>query len=504
MLAGVERFRPARRRWILATGAVVAAAGLATIGVRPRLSLGTRAAIDGALVATSLSGAAVAFVRYRSTVDPGPVFVSAGLAAIGVQTVLFDQRWLFAGGFWPKEETAAFGWFAAWLLASVGFLLARPWWERRGRRPIRAPLVFGVTAGALVLIDIALVALRHELPQVKSFDLRSGGIFEHTSLALAVLGFAAIGMLGVAAWREATARKDARSPDPWLALAWTVAAAAQVVLLARPVPLRPLVVPADVLPVVAAGAALVAYLAPQAAEASRARRATDRAQEVMGGRAEIAAMIAHEVRGPVTTIRGLAGTAIAHYERLGDAERRELLELIDQESRRLLATVTQASTALKVDASTLHYDIRRQDVGRTVHEGVEAAGLGDRPVTVDVPEGVQIPLDRRWLAEAVRQLVDNAAKFSPAETSIRVAVHADDPWVTIEISDRGPGIPREQRDRVFEKFAAWRPDGYEGPMGTGLGLFMVRGIVRAHGGEISIVDAPEGGTMLRVRLPTGG
>ena len=84
---------------------------------------------------------------------------------------------------------------------------------------------------------------------------------------------------------------------------------------------------------------IVGFLAPQRSEASRARRATDRAQEIMGGRAEIAAMIAHEVRGPVSTVRGLAGTALSHYDRLDDDERRELLGLIEQESRRLLATV---------------------------------------------------------------------------------------------------------------------------------------------------------------------
>ena len=99
----------------------------------------------------------------------------------------------------------------------------------------------------------------------------------------------------------------------------------------------------------------------------------------MGGRAEIAAMIAHEVRGPVSTVRGLAGTALSHYDRLDDDERRELLGLIEQESRRLLATVTQASTALKVDAATVTYDIRPQGLGATVREGIATADVGTAP-----------------------------------------------------------------------------------------------------------------------------
>ena len=140
-----------------------------------------------------------------------------------------------------------------------------------------------------------------------------------------------------------------------------------------------MIVPADVAVVAAVVLALFAFLAPQRSEASRARRATDRAQEIMGGRAEIAAMIAHEVRGPVSTVRGLAGTALSHYDRLDDDERRELLGLIEQESRRLLATVTQASTALKVDAATVTYDIRPQGLGATVREGIATADVGPAP-----------------------------------------------------------------------------------------------------------------------------
>ncbi len=221
----------------------------------------------------------------------------------------------------------------------------------------------------------------------------------------------------------------------------------------------------------------------------------------MGGRAEIAAMISHEVRGPVSTIRGLAGTALSHYDRLTDDERRELLDLIEQESRRLLATVTQASTALKVDAATVSYDIRTHDFGNTVREGIAAADVGGHPVDVDLAEG-QVDLDMRWIIEAVRQLVDNAAKFSPPEAPIRVTTRIDDDGgATIEVVDQGPGIPLERRDDVFDKYPNWRPDGYEQAAGSGLGLFLVRGIVAGHDGEVVIVDAPGGGTMLRVRIP---
>lgn len=497
--------RDARALLLVVAGLIVAAAGITTIGAHAHWSPDGRAASDAVLATLCLATGAVCFTRHRSTGDTHPLFVSAGLLAVAVQAVVFDQHWMLSDSYSPWEGLTfpALGWFAAWLAAAAAFVLARPWWDRRGRKPLRAPLVLGGTLGALVVIDLILIVFRHSLSRAKNVDLRRDSAFSLTSPLLWIVGGAAIALLLIAAWREWKAGGDVRSPHPWLAAAWTIAAAGQLVLLARPISYRPLLLPADALLPFAAALTLLAFLAPQRVEASRARRATDRAQEVMGGRAEIATMIAHEVRGPVTTIRGLAGTALAHYDRLGDPERREFLDLIEQESRRLLATVTQASTALKVDAATVHYDIRPQDLATVVREGADAVDHGAHPVTVDATEGLQVPLDRRWLAEAVRQLVDNAAKFSPAEASIQVTADADDHQVTIDVSDHGPGIPLEQRDAVFVKYGTWRPDGYEEVNGSGLGLFLVRGIVTAHGGNVTIDDAPGGGTMLRIRLPKG-
>jgi len=499
----MERSRDTRTIVLVVAGLVVAVAGVATIGVHAHWSPDGEAANDGVLAALCLATGAVCFTRYRSTGDTHPLFVCAGLLAVAGQTIVFDRHTLLSVLYSPWEGLSfpALGWFAAWLVAAAAFVLARPWWDRRGRKPLRAPLVLSATFGLLLVIDLVLIVYRHSLPRARNVDLRTHAAFSLTSPLLWIFGGATIALLSVAAWREWRAGGDVRSPHPWLAAAWAIAAAGQFVLLARPIPFRALLLPADVWLPLSVAVALLAFLAPQRAEASRARRATDRAQEVMGGRAEIAAMISHEVRGPVSTIRGLAGTALSHYDRLTDDERRELLDLIEQESRRLLATVTQASTALKVDAATVSYDIRTHDFGNTVREGIAAADIGAHPIVADLAEG-QVALDMRWIIEAVRQLVDNAAKFSPPDTPIQVTTRIDDGGgATIEVIDQGPGIPLERRDDVFDKYPNWRPNGYEQAAGSGLGLFLVRGIVAGHDGEVVIVDAPGGGTMLRVRIP---
>jgi signal transduction histidine kinase len=221
-------------------------------------------------------------------------------------------------------------------------------------------------------------------------------------------------------------------------------------------------------------------------------------------RAEIVARLTHEIRGPVSTLRGLAGTALAHYDGLSDDERREFLGLIRHEAERLQATVEQVALALKLDAGTLRFDIRRRDLAEVVRESAATADADDHPLAVDAPGPIEASIDGAQLAVVVRQLIENAAKFSPPGSPIAVRLRREGTDAVIEVADRGPGIPRDTREAVFERFADWRPPGYEDRPGAGLGLFICRVVAREHRGEASIGDDPEGGTMLTVRLPVEG
>ena len=290
----------------------------------------------------------------------------------------------------------------------------------------------------------------------------------------------------------------------WLPAAWLVAVGGLVLYLAWPVQFRPLLIPGAVLPPLAAAIAFAGFIASGGVAASRMRRVTDRAQEITGGRAEIASMIAHELRGPVTTVKGLATTGARHYDSLGDPEKKEFFELIDQEARRLLHIVDETSMALKIDAGTLSYDIRPEDLAVVVADGAGKAEAGDHPIEVETEPEVRLPLDRLRLTETVGQLVENAAHFSPAEAPIAVRARRDGASVLIEVQDAGPGIAPEHRELVFQRFAHVRPPGYEEVSGSGLGLFICRAHILAHGGEISVEDPPGGGTILRIRLPMEG
>jgi signal transduction histidine kinase len=488
--------------------AVVSVALLATVAIHPHDPFGGRQLVDGFLLAAYVAVAAVAFIRHRGTRDPQALLVGTGFAILAVQTLLFAGYSAAAGRAddpaWEGRPLPSLGWQWAWLLASVCFLLALPWWERRGRAPIRLGTVARWATIALLLGDVALALGRKGFGTVTVTSLGDDAPFAHATWLHWLLAILAVGALLAAGQRERRAGAGITSSHTWLGAAWIPAAAAQIVYLAWPVQFRPLLVPGAGLPALAAALAFAGFLVSERVEVTQMRRATDRAQEMMGGRAEIASMIAHELRGPVSTIKGLATTGAHHFDALPDADLKEFFGLIDRESRRLLRIVDETSLALKIDAGTLTYDIRPENLSVAVTDGANKADAGDHPLRIDADEHIRLPIDRLRITETVSELVNNAARFSPDGAPIQVLARREGDRGVIEVLDRGAGIAPEHRPGAFEKFAHFRPKGYEEVPGTGLGLFICRAHVQAHGGRITVEEGPEGGTMLAISLPMEG
>jgi two-component system sensor histidine kinase KdpD len=246
-------------------------------------------------------------------------------------------------------------------------------------------------------------------------------------------------------------------------------------------------------------AAFLGFVAAGGAWAMAVRRGpTDAVVE----RAQTASRLAHELRNPLMSIKGLAATGTRLFDQMDDEERRDFFRLIDEEAARLKRVAEQSATALKFDADQIAYDRREEDLGALVEEVTWSTPHGQHPMTVETTPGILVEVDRRHLAEAIANLVDNAAKYSPPDAPIEVtAGRSQDGEAVIEIADRGPGIPLERTDQVFERFARWRPAGYEETQGAGLGLFIARGHVLAHGGQVAVLEREDGGSILRVTLP---
>ena len=490
---------PRRIAWIAGPIAVVIAGGLLGVDAT-RWQVSATGWLAGAL-------ALVGFVHHRTSRDPDALLLGIAGGVLFLQDVFSRIVVPHVGGgeadldLLGSSLTAV---VAGWAVAAGCIVLVSPWWDRRGRPRIPASSFGLILLAIIVVADILLLVV----PLAPSDEINPffGSVVPFTVVTWIWL------VLGTIGWCFVAVRQCFMVPrgNQHGALAASAVVATAFLLSFAAIASGATwageftIGVAFWTPPIAIGLLLLAASLMQRSDASRMRRNTDRAEEIVEGRAEIASMVAHEVRGPVTTIRGIASTAATHYDGLDDGERREFFELIEQESRRLLAAVDQTSLALRVDARSLTYTMGPTDLAVAVRQGVEKAAVTNHPVHVVVEEGVELMGDRARIAQLVTQLVDNASKFSPAGSPITVRSVRDGDGALIEVDDRGPGIPVEQREVVFERFVRWRPKGYEEQPGNGLGLFISRGLAAEHQGEISVEDGPGGGTMLRVRLPVGG
>lgn len=220
------------------------------------------------------------------------------------------------------------------------------------------------------------------------------------------------------------------------------------------------------------------------------------------GADELLSLVDHEIRNLATVLSAVTSRLDDRWPQLGDHERRDL-------AHRIAAQVAELSTLLDnlhtlrtagAFAATPDSDRIDNDPARTLRRIIAdlRAAAADHPLDADIAADLPaMPLDVGRINQVLRNLVANSSKFSPpgSTISIRVRLHGDEVRVTVD--DTGPGIPRDQREVVFDKFVQLEPR----RPGSGLGLFVARSIVRALGGRIWIADGPGGGCRVVIALP---
>lgn len=476
-------------------GVLVVLVALGIHGITVAAAIG---ATTGGLLAAVC---AVSAASYRTRRDPAVLFIAVGAGAAVAHALAFPALVAVLTSFTSRtaarwQSVIVFARFGATLALVANLAFVEPWRDRRGHPPLRVAAVVGVAAAGLVLFDLLVLLFAPSQRSANDITALGGWPKALLVLTIAIAATVTVRAFYAQSWRS------------WLAGAGIAIAAAALVGLLEPgfgdsarltaIGLQ------EALPALGAAFLGIAILATLGAETSLLRRASDRAAEVMEGRAEIAATVAHDVRGPVSTIKGLATTTRKSYERLGDTERLEFVGMIEQEAGRLLDIVNQVALALKVDARTVSVHIREQDLVPIVRRAVEAMPPGDRPIEVEAQAGVTAPVDAQWFEEMVRQGVSNAIKFSPDHAPVRISLADDDGDLVVSVQDEGPGVPADRREELFLKFSRWRPTGYEDVPGSGLGLFICRGLAHEQGGDASLIAGSGGGTILRIRLPRGG
>jgi signal transduction histidine kinase len=211
--------------------------------------------------------------------------------------------------------------------------------------------------------------------------------------------------------------------------------------------------------------------------------------------------LAHDLRTPLTRLRGTAELAM---QDAGDPieARAALADCVNESDRvlHLLETLLDISAA---EAGALKLNRDRFDVRTLTERAVdlyrEVAEEKSIAVVLDQPEPAELSADAIRLGQAINNLLDNALKYTPANGRVQIAVHADARAVTIIVSDNGPGVPFGEREAIFRRL--YRGDSSRSQRGLGLGLSMVKAIVEAHRGSVTVDDASEGGARFTARLP---
>jgi signal transduction histidine kinase len=253
---------------------------------------------------------------------------------------------------------------------------------------------------------------------------------------------------------------------------------------------------------------LAQELAGRAAMAVDNARLYAEAQQAIAIRENFLSMAAHELKTPVTSLRGFAQLLVRRLDlqkELEPARLRQALETINQQSERLLRLIIRLLDLSKLEAGRLELEPEITDLTALLERLVEGlrATTERHTVIMNLPtEPVQALIDPLRIEQAVTNLVDNAIKYSPEGGLIDLTLTPlpAQQLVQLKVKDQGVGIPVEHREHIFEQFYQAQHRGFAG---IGMGLYITRQIIELHGGQIEVEYPDEGGTCFVVLLPDG-
>ena len=227
--------------------------------------------------------------------------------------------------------------------------------------------------------------------------------------------------------------------------------------------------------------------------------------EIERMRADFLGLVSHELRAPLTSIRGSAHTLLTDGEELEAAEMREFFRIIEEQASHMRSLIGDLLDAGRIDSGTLSVAPEPSELAGLVERARNTfvGGGGRHTVLVDLPAGLPaVMADRRRVVQVLNNLFANAARHAPESSPVRVAAVHEDASVAVSVSDEGQGVAPELLPDLFRKHA----DAGSGvPAGHGLGLAICKGLVEAHGGRIRAESAGLGrGTTITFTLPSAG
>jgi signal transduction histidine kinase len=220
---------------------------------------------------------------------------------------------------------------------------------------------------------------------------------------------------------------------------------------------------------------------------------------------EVLSTVSHELRSPLTSIKGFTSLLLNRWDRLPDDQKLLLLQQVNHDADRVTRLVGELLDISRIQTGRLHLRRQQVDVGELAravvhHVGVEYEELDATLVLPEEPALAWADPDK--VVQVLTNLVENACKYADAtQVTVEVTTEPDpEPSVLVRVTDKGEGIPAEDLPHVFDQFYQ-RDQGR--PTGTGLGLWISQGLVEAHGGRIRAESEPGQGSTFRFSIPVG-
>ena len=233
-------------------------------------------------------------------------------------------------------------------------------------------------------------------------------------------------------------------------------------------------------------------------------RSAEARQRAEAEHAALISTVAHELRSPLTGVKGFSSTLLSRWDRFTDEQKRFMVETIQADADRLARLITDLLDVSRLDAGRMRLRSEPIDIAATYARHLDrlvAAGHDRGRFVVDL--GPELPVlwaDPDRLDQVLANLLENALRHGRGTVTLgaRAALLSDgSPAVDLTVSDEGEGIEERARNLVFSRFWHDRSGG-----GSGLGLYLVKGIAEAHGGLARVEDGPAGGALIRIRLPS--
>ena len=235
---------------------------------------------------------------------------------------------------------------------------------------------------------------------------------------------------------------------------------------------------------------------------SQQRETMMRLRELDQMKSDFVAITSHELRTPITAIRGFVKTLLRNRDRLSPDQISSFMQIIDRQSERLARLVEDLLFVSKIEAGTIRLSAEEVPLSKFLKEVLDALGPERRSrVWLDVQQDGVVVVDPQRLDQILRNLIENALKFSPADSTVFVEGHVSDGRLDLSVADQGVGIKQEDIPRIFDRFHQAGNALTREAEGAGLGLYITKRLVDAMGGAISVTSAPGEGATFRVSLP---